>query len=33
MDGDGRLVLATEKGVQEPVGAGDIVHLRPAEDA
>ncbi|MBX9396911.1 biotin--[acetyl-CoA-carboxylase] ligase [Streptomyces sp. TRM72054] len=28
VDGDGRLVLATEKGVQEPVGAGDIVHLR-----
>ncbi|MFH8977221.1 biotin--[acetyl-CoA-carboxylase] ligase [Streptomyces sp. NPDC017890] len=30
VDGDGRLVLATEAGVQEPVGAGDIVHLRPA---
>ncbi|MEV0178030.1 biotin--[acetyl-CoA-carboxylase] ligase [Streptomyces sp. NPDC050625] len=30
IDGDGRLVLATENGVQEPVGAGDIVHLRPA---
>ncbi|MFC5719011.1 biotin--[acetyl-CoA-carboxylase] ligase [Streptomyces gamaensis] len=30
VDGDGRLVLATERGVQEPVGAGDIVHLRPA---
>ncbi|MFH9010441.1 biotin--[acetyl-CoA-carboxylase] ligase [Streptomyces sp. NPDC017943] len=29
VDGDGRLVLATEAGV-EPVGAGDIVHLRPA---
>ncbi|MEW1601172.1 biotin--[acetyl-CoA-carboxylase] ligase [Streptomyces sp. NPDC093808] len=28
VDGDGRLVLATEAGVQEPVGAGDIVHLR-----
>ncbi|MCX4724223.1 biotin--[acetyl-CoA-carboxylase] ligase [Streptomyces sp. NBC_01306] len=28
VDGDGRLVLATEDGVQ-PVGAGDIVHLRP----
>ncbi len=28
VDGDGRLVLATETGVQEPVGAGDIVHLR-----
>ncbi|MEV4441804.1 biotin--[acetyl-CoA-carboxylase] ligase [Streptomyces sp. NPDC049577] len=31
VDGDGRLVLATPDGVQEPVGAGDIVHLRPAE--
>ncbi|MBL3665878.1 biotin--[acetyl-CoA-carboxylase] ligase [Streptomyces sp. M2CJ-2] len=31
VDGDGRLVLATEAGVQEPVGAGDIVHLRPVE--
>ncbi|MET8788417.1 biotin--[acetyl-CoA-carboxylase] ligase [Streptomyces sp. NPDC057746] len=30
IDGDGRLVLATENGMQEPVGAGDIVHLRPA---
>ncbi|GHI05392.1 biotin--acetyl-CoA-carboxylase ligase [Streptomyces cellostaticus] len=30
VDGDGRLVIATEKGVQEPVGAGDIVHVRPA---
>ncbi|MGW1259789.1 biotin--[acetyl-CoA-carboxylase] ligase [Streptomyces sp. NPDC002513] len=30
IDGDGRLVLATRDGVQEPVGAGDIVHLRPA---
>ncbi|MBW5423412.1 biotin--[acetyl-CoA-carboxylase] ligase [Streptomyces sp. BG9H] len=30
VDGDGRLVLATEQGMQEPVGAGDIVHLRPA---
>lgn len=29
LDGDGRLVLATEDGVQRPVGAGDIVHLRP----
>ncbi|MFI1416898.1 biotin--[acetyl-CoA-carboxylase] ligase [Streptomyces sp. NPDC020731] len=28
VDGDGRLVLATAEGVQEPVGAGDIVHLR-----
>ncbi|GHF61989.1 biotin--[acetyl-CoA-carboxylase] ligase [Streptomyces mashuensis] len=31
VDGDGRLVLATDQGVQEPVGAGDIVHLRPAD--
>ncbi|MEV7240064.1 biotin--[acetyl-CoA-carboxylase] ligase [Streptomyces sp. NPDC003236] len=30
VDGDGRLVIATEAGVREPVGAGDIVHLRPA---
>ncbi|SER38928.1 BirA family transcriptional regulator, biotin operon repressor / biotin-[acetyl-CoA-carboxylase] ligase [Streptomyces sp. yr375] len=30
VDGDGRLVIATEEGVQAPVGAGDIVHLRPA---
>ncbi|MFC7868528.1 biotin--[acetyl-CoA-carboxylase] ligase [Streptomyces murinus] len=29
VDGDGRLVIATAEGVQ-PVGAGDIVHLRPA---
>jgi BirA family biotin operon repressor/biotin-[acetyl-CoA-carboxylase] ligase len=28
VDGDGRLVIATEEGVQEPVGAGDVVHLR-----
>ncbi|MHC3468153.1 biotin--[acetyl-CoA-carboxylase] ligase [Streptomyces sp. 7R007] len=30
IDGDGRLVIATADGVQAPVGAGDIVHLRPA---
>ncbi|MBV1935476.1 biotin--[acetyl-CoA-carboxylase] ligase [Streptomyces sp. BV286] len=30
LDRDGRLVLATAEGVQQPVGAGDIVHLRPA---
>ncbi|GAA1902194.1 biotin--[acetyl-CoA-carboxylase] ligase [Streptomyces durmitorensis] len=30
VDGDGRLVLATGEGVQEPVGAGDVVHLRGA---
>ncbi|MEU9111889.1 biotin--[acetyl-CoA-carboxylase] ligase [Streptomyces sp. NPDC048483] len=28
IDGEGRLVLATEDGVQQPVAAGDIVHLR-----
>lgn len=33
VDGDGRLVLATESGVQEPVGAGDIIHLRPTGGA
>ncbi|MFE0380019.1 biotin--[acetyl-CoA-carboxylase] ligase [Streptomyces inhibens] len=31
IDGDGRLVLATDDGVQQPVAAGDIVHLRPAD--
>ncbi|WP_409239151.1 biotin--[acetyl-CoA-carboxylase] ligase [Streptomyces sp. PA5.6] len=31
VDADGRLILATREGVQEPVGAGDIIHLRPAE--
>ncbi|MGW0768367.1 biotin--[acetyl-CoA-carboxylase] ligase [Streptomyces sp. NPDC002676] len=30
IDSDGRLVIATADGLQEPVGAGDIVHLRPA---
>ncbi|MFE6690419.1 biotin--[acetyl-CoA-carboxylase] ligase [Streptomyces sp. NPDC057743] len=30
LDGDGRLILATADGVQHPVDAGDIVHLRPA---
>lgn len=33
IDGDGRLVLATANGVQRPVGAGDIVHLRSAPPA
>ncbi|NLU72252.1 biotin--[acetyl-CoA-carboxylase] ligase [Streptomyces sp. HNM0575] len=28
VDSDGRLVIATEDGVQRPVAAGDIVHLR-----
>lgn len=31
IDGDGRLVLATGQGVQRPIGAADIVHLRGAE--
>ncbi|WP_371795458.1 biotin--[acetyl-CoA-carboxylase] ligase [Streptomyces sp. NBC_01718] len=31
IDGDGRLILSTAEGVQEPVSAGDIVHLRDAE--
>ncbi|MFI5802612.1 biotin--[acetyl-CoA-carboxylase] ligase [Streptomyces sp. NPDC051561] len=30
VDGDGRLVLATAEGLQHPVGAGDVVHLRPS---
>ncbi|MFE0728601.1 biotin--[acetyl-CoA-carboxylase] ligase [Streptomyces antibioticus] len=30
VDGDGRLVIATADGAREPVGAGDVVHLRPA---
>ncbi|MBT2393819.1 biotin--[acetyl-CoA-carboxylase] ligase [Streptomyces maoxianensis] len=30
LDGDGRLVLATEDGEHQPISAGDIVHLRPA---
>ncbi|MER8013064.1 biotin--[acetyl-CoA-carboxylase] ligase [Streptomyces griseoluteus] len=30
LDGDGRLVIATAEGGREAVGAGDIVHLRPA---
>ncbi|MFJ9740293.1 biotin--[acetyl-CoA-carboxylase] ligase [Streptomyces sp. NPDC101166] len=29
IDGDGRLVITTQAGAREPVGAGDIVHLRP----
>ncbi|MFE1765765.1 biotin--[acetyl-CoA-carboxylase] ligase [Streptomyces angustmyceticus] len=33
IDADGRLVLATPNGVQQPVAAGDIVHLRPAQEA
>ncbi|OEV03661.1 biotin--[acetyl-CoA-carboxylase] ligase [Streptomyces oceani] len=31
LDGDGRLVLASGDGVQRPIGAGDIVHLRAAD--
>ncbi|GGO52182.1 biotin--[acetyl-CoA-carboxylase] ligase [Streptomyces daqingensis] len=30
VDSDGRLVIGTEEGVQRPVAAGDIVHLRGA---
>ncbi|MEU5398702.1 biotin--[acetyl-CoA-carboxylase] ligase [Streptomyces sp. NPDC005963] len=30
LDGDGRLVLALPDGQRQPIGAGDIVHLRPA---
>lgn len=30
IDGDGRLVLSTDDGLQQPVSAGDIVHLRGA---
>ena len=30
LDGDGRLVVATDAGKREPVAAGDIVHLRTA---
>ncbi|MGW6531871.1 biotin--[acetyl-CoA-carboxylase] ligase [Streptomyces venezuelae] len=30
LDTDGRLILATEEGVQHPVSAADIIHLRPA---
>ncbi|WP_165985315.1 biotin--[acetyl-CoA-carboxylase] ligase [Streptomyces sp. YIM 98790] len=29
LDGDGRLVIASAQGVQQPVAAADIVHLRP----
>jgi BirA family transcriptional regulator, biotin operon repressor / biotin---[acetyl-CoA-carboxylase] ligase len=32
VDSDGRLVIGTENGVQRPVAAGDIVHLRGAGD-
>lgn len=31
LDADGRLVIATADGVREPVGAGDIVHLRATD--
>ncbi|MET8330716.1 biotin--[acetyl-CoA-carboxylase] ligase [Streptomyces sp. NPDC005181] len=31
IDGDGRLILSTPDGLQEPVSAGDIVHLRNGE--
>lgn len=32
VDGEGRLVLAGAEGVQQPVEAGDVVHLRPARE-
>ncbi|MFP8961912.1 biotin--[acetyl-CoA-carboxylase] ligase [Streptomyces nanhaiensis] len=32
VDDGGRLVLAGGEGVQQPVGAGDIVHLRPGSE-
>jgi BirA family biotin operon repressor/biotin-[acetyl-CoA-carboxylase] ligase len=31
VDTEGRLVLATEGGGQQAVGAGDVVHVRPVE--
>ncbi|MGI5481022.1 biotin--[acetyl-CoA-carboxylase] ligase [Streptomyces lavendofoliae] len=31
IDGDGRLVVAPPGGEREPVGAGDVVHLRPVD--
>ncbi|MGA5424211.1 biotin--[acetyl-CoA-carboxylase] ligase [Streptomyces lavendulocolor] len=31
IDGDGRLVVAPPGGRREPVGAGDVVHLRPVD--
>ncbi|MFF3844991.1 biotin--[acetyl-CoA-carboxylase] ligase [Streptomyces sp. NPDC002328] len=30
IDADGRLIITTPTGTREPVGAGDIVHLKPA---
>ncbi|MEU6851048.1 biotin--[acetyl-CoA-carboxylase] ligase [Actinacidiphila alni] len=30
VDGDGRLVIAGPDGTEQPVAAGDVVHLRPA---
>ncbi|TXS35153.1 biotin--[acetyl-CoA-carboxylase] ligase, partial [Streptomyces sp. t39] len=30
IDGDGRLVIARPDGARTTVGAGDVVHLRPA---
>ncbi|MEY9967383.1 BirA family biotin operon repressor/biotin-[acetyl-CoA-carboxylase] ligase [Streptacidiphilus sp. MAP12-16] len=32
VDGDGRLVVRTADGTERPVGAGDVVHLRPWQD-
>ncbi|WP_328887416.1 biotin--[acetyl-CoA-carboxylase] ligase [Streptomyces sp. NBC_00316] len=32
VDGDGRLILSTADGVQEPLSAADIIHLRGTDD-
>ncbi|MET7860255.1 biotin--[acetyl-CoA-carboxylase] ligase [Streptomyces sp. NPDC005318] len=32
IDGDGRLILSTADGVQEPLSAADIIHLRGTDD-
>ena len=32
VDGDGRLVVRTADGVEQAVGAGDVVHVRPGRD-
>ncbi|MGA5701504.1 biotin--[acetyl-CoA-carboxylase] ligase [Peterkaempfera bronchialis] len=32
VDGDGRLVVRTADGADHPVGAGDVVHVRPQAD-
>ena len=32
VDGDGRLVVRSADGVERPVGAGDVVHVRPGAE-